>query len=46
MLTSAVIEETSIEMPRWYEGKGRSLATAVGIIIVGLALVILRRTKK
>jgi len=46
MLTSAVIEKTSVVMPRWYEGKGKSLATAVGIVVFGLALVILRRTKK
>ena len=46
MLTSAVIEKTSVEIPRWYEGKGKSLATAVGIVVFGLALVILRRIKK
>jgi len=43
---SAVIETTSVEMPRWYEGKGKSLATAVGIVVFGLGLVIVRRIKK
>ena len=43
---TAVIETTSVEMPRWYEGKGKSLATAVGIVVFGLGLVIVRRIKK
>lgn len=43
---TAVIETTSVTMPRWYEGKGKSLATAVGIVVFGLGLVIVRRIKK